>query len=180
MADKDKEKGIFGKAVDALSSKDEKNEIKELEAELAKAKREAEAAKKAVKNMMDKNVEVKKDKVDTQKEMQEAEKRIEELESRLKSMMDKDRERLAAERKQMMEERQARAEEAKKPDIVTKHTVKSGETLSHVALKYYNHATPPYWKFLLEHNEEVLQGDEKSLREGMVLEIPELPENLKD
>ena len=63
---------------------------------------------------------------------------------------------------------------------IARYEVKEGETLSHIALKYYQHATPPYWKFLLEYNQALLKGDEKNLRAGMTLEIPELPENLKD
>ncbi len=70
---------------------------------------------------------------------------------------------------------------AKKPTIITVHTVESNnQTLSHVALKYYKHATPPYWQYLLEHNKEVLGGSEKNIRMGMKLEIPELPDELKD
>ena len=64
--------------------------------------------------------------------------------------------------------------------IIAKHTVESGQTLSDIALKYYNHATPPYWKQILEYNQGLLKGDEKHVRTGMVLEIPELPEELKD
>jgi nitrogen fixation protein len=33
---------------------------------------------------------------------------------------------------------------------------------------------------LLEHNKEVLEGSEKNIRKGMELEIPELPDDLKD
>jgi nitrogen fixation protein len=47
-------------------------------------------------------------------------------------------------------------------------------------LKYYKHATPPYWKLILEQNQDLLEGNERNLREGMELEIPELPEDLKD
>ena len=180
MADKDKKKSIFGKAVDALSSKDEKEEIKALEAELAKAKKEAETAQKAVENLMKGKAEDKKERANTEQEIKAAEKKIEELEKKLKVRMNKDRERLTARRKGMVEERLARAEAAKQQAVMTKHTVEAGETLSHIALKYYKHATPPYWKFLLEHNQDVLKGDEKTLRTGMVLDIPELPENLKD
>ncbi|MDY6868147.1 MAG: hypothetical protein SVT56_09615, partial [Chloroflexota bacterium] len=72
-------------------------------------------------------------------------------------------------------------EKLDKPDIITVHTVESNnQTLSHIALKYYNHATPPYWKYLVEHNKEVLDGSEKNVRMGMKLEIPELPDELKD
>ena len=179
MAEKDK-KGIFGKAVDAISNRDEKAEIASLQEELEKAKREANAAKEAIKSVMDKNVETTKDKVEAEKEAKTAEERIQELEKKLEAMMAKDRERLAQERQEMLEERRQRIEESQKPDIITTHTVQKGETLSHVALKYYKHATPPYWQYLLQHNTEVLKGDEKNVRTGMKLEIPELPPNLKD
>ena len=92
----------------------------------------------------------------------------------------------SAEHKESAEARESRLEklekslDTKKTKIIDTHTVQSGETLSHIALEYYNHATPPYWKYLLEHNKEVLEGNERNLREGMELEIPELPEDLKD
>ena len=66
------------------------------------------------------------------------------------------------------------------PKIIATHTVGADETLSHIALKYYKRATPPFWKYLLEHNKEVLKGNERNVRKGMALEIPELPEALKD
>jgi nucleoid-associated protein YgaU len=66
------------------------------------------------------------------------------------------------------------------PKLIASHTVTEGQTLSDIALKYYKHATPPYWKVILEHNERILKGDEKNLRTSMELEIPELPETLKD
>lgn len=92
----------------------------------------------------------------------------------------------SAERKEAAKSRESRLEklekslDAKETKVIDMHTVQSGETLSHVALKYYNHATPPYWKYLLEHNKEILKGNERNVREGMELEIPELPEDLKD
>lgn len=68
----------------------------------------------------------------------------------------------------------------KKTPKLAEHTVKSGETLSDIALKYYKHATPPYWKIILEANKEVLKGSEKNVQEGMKLDIPSLPADLKD
>lgn len=99
---------------------------------------------------------------------------------------EKEQQKKAAERKEAARSREARLEkleknlDASKTKIIDTHTVQSGETLSHVALEYYNHATPPYWKYLLEHNKEALKGDERNLQPGMELEIPELPEDLKD
>lgn len=110
MPGHDRKKRILGKAIDASSSRGEKEANSELESELEKAKKEAE----------------------------------------------------------------------KRAAVITTHIVKEGETLSHIALKHYKHATPPYWQHLLGHNTEVLKGSEKNVRTGMELEIPELPEDLKD
>lgn len=172
MAKKDN-KGLFGKVTDALSSKDEKEEISELKRELEEARKEAEASKKAIRDLLDQN----RDNQEAKTKAKAAEKRIKELENRLESM----------EHKKIVEERKAKSaairselEQGKKLETKTTHTVKSGETLSHIALKYYKHATPPYWNLILDHNEDLLEGNERSLRAGMELEIPELPADLKD
>ena len=167
-----KKKGLF----DAFSSRDEKEEIKKLEAELAQVKKDAEAAKDAIKSQMDKIAKVY---LSFRKEIKEAEKKIADLESKLKARVQKDRVSAAEANKGRMEERRVKIA-AMKPKLMATHKVAAGETLSHIALKYYKHATPPYWKFLLEHNKELLKGDEKSLRSGMELDIPELPAELKD
>ena len=176
MAEK-KKKGLFGKAVDAFSSRDEKEQVSELEAELAKAKKEASASKEAIKTLLDKNV---KDRTGAGKEAKEAEKKIADLENKLKARGQKDRTNLAEAHKRRKDDLKAKMAASMKPKLLATHKVAAGETLSHVALKYYKHATPPYWKFLLEHNKELLKGDEKSLRTGMELDIPELPAELKD
>lgn len=108
----------------------------------------------------------------------EAEKKAKELEAQ--KLKEKAREEMAEARQKAVEERKARLESEKKVELLAKHTVKEGETLSDIALKYYKHATPPYWQLLLEHNNEVLKGNERTVRAGMELEIPELPEDLKD
>ncbi len=174
MAAAEKKDGIFKKAMNAFSSKDEKETIAELEAELAKAKKEAEQAKKTVSRLIDRTAEVTKDNTDSEAKVKQAEKRIAELETKLKMKSDPNR--------GVSKMNKIRNEMAsKEPAIITVHTVESNnQTLSHVALKYYKHATPPYWKYLLEHNKEVLNGSEKNIRMGMKLEIPELPEELKD
>ncbi len=93
---------------------------------------------------------------------------------------EKSREDMAEARRQAVEQRRAKLQSMKKSEAMATHTVKEGETLSHIALKYYKHATPPYWKFLLENNKDVLEGNERNLRAGMELIIPHLPEELKD
>lgn len=159
--------GLFGK----------KSKNDQLKADLAQAQKEAEAARKALKDMMDQNVQTKQVKAEAEKKAAEADKKIEELERKIKDMADeKSREQMAEARQKAMEERKARLETVKKSEAVKTHTVQEGETLSHVALMYYKSATEPYWRFLLEHNTEILKGNERNVRAGMVLEIPELPE----
>jgi len=172
MADKEK-KGIFGKVTDALSSKNEKEEIEKLQEELEKAKKEAEASKKAIKSLLDQN----RDKSVVSAEADKAEKRINALEQKLREA---EREKMIDARRKIKEDRMAGLKKATESKVITTHTVAAGETLSHLALKYYNHATPPYWQLILEQNKEALQGNERNVRAGMELEIPELPENLKD
>lgn len=107
-----------------------------------------------------------------------ADKKAADLEKRLK---DKAAEERIAKGRKAAEERREKIEAARKPEIIATHVVdEENPTLSHIALKYYKHATPPYWQYLLEHNTEVLKGSEKNVRVGMELEIPELPEELKD
>ncbi len=174
MAEQEKKEGIFKKTVDAFSSKDEKETIAELEAELEQAKKDSEAAKTAINDLMKQNTEAKKDSSSADMKAKAAEKRIAELEAKLKDLTVKEKQ-VGASKASVLEEKLA------KPAIITVHTVESNnQTLSHVALKYYKHATPPYWQYLLEHNKEVLKGSEKNIRMGMKLEIPELPEELKD
>ena len=174
MADEEKKEGIFKKAVDAFSSKDEKETIAELEAELAKAKKDAEAAKTAIKDLLAQNVEAKKGSSDADDKVKEAEAKIAALEAKIKGMTMKDK--VAGPSKVG-----ALDKKFGKPKLITVHTVESNnQTLSHIALKYYKHATPPYWKYLLENNMEVLKGSEKNVRMGLKLDIYELPEELKD
>jgi septal ring factor EnvC (AmiA/AmiB activator) len=181
MSPDEEKKGIFGKAIDAFSSRDEKETISDLEAELEKAKKEAEEAKDRAKDLVSQNIETRVDKNKSNKALENAEQRIAELEKKLKDMLEKDRKEDVQKRVSKAHALSEKLEAEKKPAIITTHTVESNnQTLSHIALKYYKHATPPYWQYLLEHNKEVLNGSEKNVRMGMELVIPELPDELKD
>jgi nucleoid-associated protein YgaU len=63
---------------------------------------------------------------------------------------------------------------------IAKHTVASEETLSHIALKYYGHATKPYYMLIYDANKRVIGDDPNRVKPGLVLQIPELPDKLKD
>ena len=69
--------------------------------------------------------------------------------------------------------------EAKKNAILATHVVASGETLSHIALKHYGHATPPYYKLIYEFNKDVIGDNINIIVPGQELRIPVLPEELK-
>ncbi|MGB4596166.1 MAG: hypothetical protein WBI14_09725 [Anaerolineaceae bacterium] len=62
--------------------------------------------------------------------------------------------------------------------VIATHTVGANETLSHIALHYYGHATPPYYKVIYEFNKEVIGDNMNIIRAGQVLEIPQLPQEL--
>jgi nucleoid-associated protein YgaU len=67
-----------------------------------------------------------------------------------------------------------------KVEIIATRTVKESDTLSHIALKYYGHATKPYYMYLYEHNKELIGDNPNHVRPGLELEIPALTDELKD
>ena len=64
--------------------------------------------------------------------------------------------------------------------VISEHTVGGGDTLGHIALKYYGHATKPYWMVIYEANKAEIGDDPNKLKRGITLKIPELPTDLKD
>jgi nucleoid-associated protein YgaU len=73
----------------------------------------------------------------------------------------------------------AAAEEAARPKVLKMHTIAPGETLSHLALKYYGYATPEYWKLIIEANKAELGEDIKNYGPGKTIIIPILPDSMK-
>ena len=65
----------------------------------------------------------------------------------------------------------------KKPaaNFIAEHTVAAGETLSHIALKYYGSAAKEKWMLIYEANKAVIGDDPGRIRQGQTLKIPELP-----
>ena len=68
--------------------------------------------------------------------------------------------------------------QAARPKIIATHTLTREETFSHLAKKYYNHATKPYWMVIYEANKDVVGDNPNLVHEGMVIQIPELPPEL--
>lgn len=85
---------------------------------------------------------------------------------------------LAEKQRQAIQAEVASKAEGIKAAVIATHTVGANETLSHIALRYYGHATPPYYKVIYEFNKEVIGENMNIIRAGQVLEIPQLPQDL--
>jgi nucleoid-associated protein YgaU len=80
-------------------------------------------------------------------------------------------ERLAAEKKAAFQRSQAK--------VIAEHKVGDDDTLSHIALKYYGHATKEYWMLIYEFNKDVIGDNPGIIRPGTMLKVPELPVEMK-
>ena len=58
------------------------------------------------------------------------------------------------------------------------HKVAAGETLSALALKYYG-KTKDYWMLIYEANKAAIGENPNVIKAGMVLKVPDLPEDMK-
>lgn len=174
MANEEKKKGLFGKAIDALTSRDEKEAAEKAQQAEAEAKKQAEMAKAA----QDKaNQEAAR----ARAAAAEAEKRAQEAEAALKQKaLEEEKQKTQEKLEQAKREREEAIEKFNnRPKFIAEHEVKAEETLSHLALKYYGNATRPYWMLIYEANKEVIGSNPSIIRPGMALNIPELPEELK-
>ena len=72
-----------------------------------------------------------------------------------------------------------REEQAAKPKFIAEHTLTAEETLSHLSLKYYGSATEPYWRIIYEANKATIGDNPNHVRAGLVLNIPQLPADMK-
>jgi nucleoid-associated protein YgaU len=174
---KEKGKGLFGKVVDSVSSRDEKAALEVAQKELEAAKEKAEdakaaAAKSSAQAQAAANTAVN----DARKAAAAAEEKAKALEAELKKKKLQDI--MEARKKEDLERASAMAAAAA-PKAIAEHTVKAGETLSHLALKYYKKAAKPYWMAIYEANKDVIGDNPNVIRAGMVLKIVELPADLK-
>ena len=60
------------------------------------------------------------------------------------------------------------------PEYIAEHTLAPGETLSHLALKYYGSAVKEKWMVIYEANKDVIGDNPNRVRAGTVLKIPKL------
>ena len=85
---------------------------------------------------------------------------------------------LKEEYKRMAEEKKAAYERSLKK-VIAEHKVGDGDTLSSIALKYYGNAGRDYWMVIYEFNKDVIGNNPGIIRTGALLQVPELPANLK-
>ena len=176
MSTPSKGKSIIDQMLNAVTSRDEKaalDSAKQLIAEMEK--QVAEAEKKAQLNAQRADAAEKKV-AELQKELQTAKTSIASLEKRA---LEAETQVKRFENEKLLAQQRAAAQEAAKSRIIATHTLTSKETLSDLALKYYGHATPAYWKIIYEANKDVIGPNPNAVRPGMVIQIPVLPESMK-
>ena len=168
----EKKKGLLGnlftnkkkeeaeKAARAVKDLEIKKKTEEAQARAAQAKAAAEA--KAAE--------------EARKVAEEAKKRAEAAEAKLKAKEDEEK---REEMRERLEEAKARRDEMAAPKFIAEHKLTADETLSHLSLKYYGSATRPYWMVIYEANKEVIGDNPAHVYPGLVVNIPELPEELK-
>jgi len=182
MAEKKKIKSLFEIARDALTNSDEKAAAE------AKAAAEKEAAELASRRKAAEAAQARlKAKAEADKKAAEAKAAAEKLarENQLKAESKKRADEMmasaAAKAKAEADKKAAEAAaiEAAKPKVLAEYEIKAGDTLSAIALKYYKHATPPYYTLIYEANKAVIGDNMNVIHPGLKLQIPELPEELK-
>ena len=174
MAEPEK-KSIFDRIGDLFSNKDELAETAEAK---RKAAETAEQQQKFVKAAADKQA------AEMAKARQESAELAEKQRQTIQAEVTKKAEEAKDKANDLAEAMNAEAEEVVekvgyvKAAVIATHTVAANETLSHIALRYYGHATPPYYKLIYEFNKAVIGENMNIIRAGQVLEIPQLPQEL--
>ena len=59
-------------------------------------------------------------------------------------------------------------------EYIGEHTVVSGDTMSHIALKFYGSAVRDKWMQIYEANKETIGENPAFIKPGQVLKIPKL------
>ena len=66
-------------------------------------------------------------------------------------------------------------QQADSTKFIAEHTVKEGDTLSGIALKYYGSASKEMWMSIYNANKAVIGDDPNRIKPGQVLKIPGKP-----
>lgn len=171
----EKKKGLFDRIGDLFSNKDElakTEEAKRRSAELA------DQQQKAVKAQVDKQAAAMDASRREAAQLAEKQRQFVQAEVTKKAEEAKDKANDLAEAMNTDAEKVADKYGFAKAAVIATHTVGANETLSHIALRYYGHATPAYYKLIYEFNKDVIGANMNIIRAGQVLEIPQLPPDL--
>jgi nucleoid-associated protein YgaU len=66
---------------------------------------------------------------------------------------------------------------AEEPAI--KHVWTKEDTYGSLAMKYYGSMKEPYWRLIYDHNKAIIGNHPNDIRVGLEIEIPPLPDELK-
>lgn len=178
-----KRKGLLDAAIDALTNRDEK-----AAAEAARKEAEEKAQAEAARLKAQAAAKAAEDKAKAEemaaKKAAEAKAAAEKFEAERKAAAEK----AAAEKKaaddkaaQEVARKYAEAAEARKQAAqVVKHVWGPGDTYASLAFKHYGSIKEPYWRLIYDHNKDIIGDHPNAIREGLEIEIPPLPEELKD
>ena len=200
MADESKSKGILDSALNLVTNRDEKAALEEVKKHVAELEKEATLAETRARSAEAKAAAAEARAVAAERKVAQLEPALAKAEADNKANMAKlvdeqgakgklvelEKRAMAAEAKarlyddmqarHQMSQAEAAAEQAR---ILAVHTLTSEETLSHLSLKYYGHATEPYWRLIYEANKELIGANPNKVRAGLVLNIPALPDDMK-
>ena len=183
MAEDKKKKSIFDQAIDALTNRDEK-------AAAEAAAKDAAAKAAAAKDELAKQMAAKA--AAAQAEAERIKKAAMDSELAKKAAAEQARlaAELAAKKEQAAKDMAAMAEKAKaefaaKVDAlekakIIKHVWTKEDTYASLAQKYYGSFKEPYWRLIYEHNKAIIGNHPNDIRNGLEIEIPPLPDELKN
>jgi len=182
---KEEKKGLLDKLEEAVFPKEKRRE--EAEEKEKQAMEQARQAQMREEESRVRAAEEARKKAETEARVQAAE------DQRRKAMEEQSQKAMAEQRQKEMEEQRNRAEEQRRRQDevdrmaraqqaipatggaakeVRKHKVKAGETLSHLALKYYGSAARDEYMKIYEANKEIIGDNPNLIREGQELVIP--------
>ena len=180
MVDQTKGKNIFDTMMNAVTDRDEKAALEaakqhmiELEQKVEEAERKAagnaQRADIAERKVAELQATLSKSQTDLQAQLSKAQADLQA--NRTKIALLEQRAATAESQIKLIEteklrlQQQVAAAQAAKAQFLGAHTIAADETLSHLSLKYYGHATEPYWRLIYEANKEAI---EKAAKEGRI------------
>jgi len=183
MAEKSKGISLLDQALNLVSNRDEKAALEAARQQLLETEQKAEEAERkamgfaqradiAERKLVEMDASMKK----LQSESQAAKSYITQLEQRVATAEAKAK---LYDDQKLRDQMQAATQAAEQARTLDEHTMTDKETLSDLALKYYGHATKPYWQLIYEANKEAIGPNPNQVRPGTLLKIPVLPDNLK-